>query len=84
MGDRMRNGFRLCLAIGLTGIALVGLAGLLAPVLWQGEMINPFRPLILLVTLLALAPPLLLRDKVLISLALAVMALTHFRWPNAS
>lgn len=75
MGDMMRNGVRLCLAIGLTGIVLVSIAGLLAPVLWQGEMINPFRPQILVVTLLALAASLLLRNKPLISLAIAVVAL---------
>lgn len=84
MGDMMRNGVRLCLAIGLTGIVLVSIAGLLAPVLWQGEMINPFRPQILVVTLLVLAASLLLRDKPLISLAIAVVALNAFPMAEAA
>ncbi|CAL4867602.1 hypothetical protein MMA231_01861 [Asticcacaulis sp. MM231] len=75
MGDMMRNRVRLCLSIGLAGIALVGVAGLFAPVLWQGEMINPFRPQILAASLTTLAASILLRDKLLINLAIVVMTL---------
>ncbi len=53
----------------------MGIAGLFAPVLWQGEMINPFRPQILVATLTALAASILLRDKLLVNLAIVVMTL---------
>jgi endonuclease/exonuclease/phosphatase (EEP) superfamily protein YafD len=74
----MRNLGRTFLTAGFIGIALVGLGGLLAPFFWQGEMINPFRPQILLMSGIALAASLLLHDKRLTGLGLAVMALNAF------
>jgi endonuclease/exonuclease/phosphatase (EEP) superfamily protein YafD len=72
----MRKLAYLLLFAGLASLALIGGLGLLAGVFWQAEMINPFRPQILLVAALGLIASLMLKDSRAVMLAMAVLGLS--------